>query len=259
MAVRLLSLYFFVISISISAQKVDFYPDNVFPANPNGGKEELAIFFKQRLVYPNIALKNEQEGQVSILFTINPNGQVSKKRIGENTKEDLVAFASQIFDEIVWTKNDATSGNAGQFNEVVFHFDVKKYQKLVKKRGYENLPYPEGEIDNSSAFYTINQVDVKPQISNGKNVNQFVSKNFKYPSIALQRNISGRVSVEFIIEPYGLISNLRIIESVPGGCDEETKRLVRKMKWTPGKKDGKWVRTLYRYDLNFVHPGNNVR
>ncbi|MEQ8909137.1 MAG: energy transducer TonB [Vicingaceae bacterium] len=251
--------FFLLISMNLIAQKVDFYPGNVFPAEPYGGKEELSLFVKQRMVYPKEAREQEIEGKVSVQFKVNAKGQVSEKIISKSAHEILTANAIELFDEIVWTKNEGTSAKAGNYNEVIFHYDLKKYKKAIRKRDYDELPYPKGEIDSSAQFYNINQVDEKPKIANAKSVNGFVSKNFKYPSLALQRNISGRVSVEFIIEPYGLISNLRIIKSVAGGCDEETKRLVREMEWTPGKKDGKYVRTLYRYDLNFMHPGGSVR
>ena len=108
-------------------------------------------------------------------------------------------------------------------------------------------------------YYTINQVDKAPEINDKSSINSFVQRNIKYPAIAYQRGISGRVTAEFIVEPYGKISNFSIVESLSGGCDEETKRLMRMIEWSPGMIDSTPVRTLYRYQLNFVHPGGIVR
>lgn len=230
-----------------------------FPSEPHGGAEGLKSFVKQELVYPQELLEKEVKGSVFITYLIDSEGKVSHKEVVDYGNEDFRNEAERIFDKILWEADEGRADRELGYEKIKFNFNPKKYQKLVKKRGYNTLPYAKTPIDSGYHYFTINQLDVGPKITNAKSVDAFVSSNFKYPSIALQMGLSGRVTIEFIIEAYGLISNLRIIEAVGGGCNDETIRLVEEMDWEPGIKDGKAVRTLYQYQLNFVHPGGTVR
>jgi TonB family protein len=229
------------------------------PSTPYGGKDELKEFVAQEVVYPPKAKEQEIEGDAFITYKIDAKGKVIYKEVVEKGDPLLKKEAARIFDKILWEADPQRFEKDLGFEKLKFSFDLKKYKKVVKKRGYDQLPFGDYEIDSSSSIYTINQVDEQPEITNASSVNGYVSQNFNYPSIALQRGISGRVTVEFVIEPYGLVSNLRVIEPVAGGCNDETERLIKAMKWKPGFKDNKAVRTLYKYQLNFVHPGGSMR
>jgi hypothetical protein len=244
---------------SVHAQKVHMFRTIYYPANPYGGEEELKEFVAQEVVYPTEAKNAEIEGDAFITYKVNSEGKVIFKEVVEEGNSLLKKEAERVFDKILWEKDPQRFDKDLGYEKLKFTFDLKKYKKAVKKRGYDALPYGDFEIDSSAETFTINQVDKKPEIKNSTSVNKYISQNFKYPSIALQRNISGRVTVEFVIEPYGIASNLRVVEAVAGGCNEETERLIKGMRWVPGFKDGKAVRTLYQYQLNFVHPGGTVR
>lgn len=256
--------YFFFFFLLISAgqakaQKVEFYPAKLFPAKPYGGMEELERLVKQVMVYPEEALKKEVEGKVFIRFKIDPKGKPQQLTVSSELDSSLEKEALRLFKQIEWLTAEEQSANIGELDEIQLEFDLKKYKRLVKKRGYEKLPYPNQVIDESLLSYSINELDKAPEIANATSINAFLAEHFNYPSIALQRGISGRVSMEFVVEPFGQATNIHILKSLPGGCDEEAKRLVRKMRWVSGVKDGKAVRCLYRYDLNFVNPGGEIR
>ena len=260
---RLIKIFSFILPFLLTqtawTQKIDLFRTIYFPANPNGGLEELEDFVKQALIYPQAALDKDIEGEVYITFKADYKGKVIYKAVSDTGNILLKQEAEQIFDRIVWEADKKRNTTALGYEKMKFHFDIKKYKRLCKKRGYSQLPYGNYEIDSSATYYTINQVDENPKVLNGKSINSFITKNFSYPPLAYQRNISGRVTIEFIIEPYGLISNVRLIEAVPGGCNEETVRLMEAIDWKPGVKDGKAVRTIFKYQLNFVHPGGTVR
>ena len=249
----------FLFAQSLEAQKINLFHTAYFPANPNGGIEELKAFIEQDIVYPDKALSQAIEGDVFITFKVNYKGKVVYKSVADTGHVLLRQEAERIFDRIIWEADEERNTNTLGYEKIKFQFDIKKYKRLCRKRGYESLPYGNYEIDSSASVFTINEVDEKPDVLNGESINSFISQNFKYPSLAYQQNISGRVSLEFIIEPYGLISNVRIIEAVPGGCNEETMRLMRAIDWKPGFKDEKAVRTRFQYQLNFRHPGGTVR
>jgi protein TonB len=81
---------------------------------------------------------------------------------------------------------------------------------------------------------------------------EYIAKNIKYPQIARESGIQGRVFISFVVEPDGSVSNVKVLRGIGGGCDEEAMRVVKSMpKWKPGKQRGKPVRVSYNLPVNF--------
>lgn len=80
----------------------------------------------------------------------------------------------------------------------------------------------------------------------------FLSTNIKYPPLARELGIQGKVYVNFVVETDGSITKLKLFRGIGGGCDEEALRVVRSMpKWTPGKQIGKAVRVEFTLPIHF--------
>ena len=81
---------------------------------------------------------------------------------------------------------------------------------------------------------------------------EYVGKNIKYPQIARETGIQGRVFIGFVVGPDGSVSNVKLLRGIGGGCDEEAMRVVKSMpKWKPGKQRGKAVRVSYQIPVFF--------
>jgi len=81
---------------------------------------------------------------------------------------------------------------------------------------------------------------------------KFIKENIKYPALADTNNVTGTVTVSFIIEKTGGISGVEVAKGIGSGCDEEAMRVVRKMpKWYAGSVAGKPVRVLYKITFKF--------
>lgn len=81
---------------------------------------------------------------------------------------------------------------------------------------------------------------------------KFLRDNIKYPQLARDNNITGRVYVTFVVEKDGSIANPRILKDIGGGCGQEAIRVVKSMpKWTPGKQRGKAVRVQFNLPVSF--------
>ena len=81
---------------------------------------------------------------------------------------------------------------------------------------------------------------------------KYVGSHIKYPQIARETGIQGRVFVGFVVEPDGSISNVKLLRGIGGGCDEEAMRVIKSLpKWKPGKQRGKAVRVSYMLPVNF--------
>lgn len=81
---------------------------------------------------------------------------------------------------------------------------------------------------------------------------KWLSENVKYPAIATENNIQGRVMVSFVVERDGSISNVKVVRGVDPSLDKEAVRLINNMpKWKPGMQTGKPVRARFNIPVTF--------
>lgn len=81
---------------------------------------------------------------------------------------------------------------------------------------------------------------------------KWLGENVKYPTIASENNIQGRVMVSFIVERDGSVSDVKILRGVDPSLDKEAMRLVSSMpKWKPGMQTGKPVRARFNIPVTF--------
>lgn len=80
----------------------------------------------------------------------------------------------------------------------------------------------------------------------------YIKANLRYPQEARDKNISGIVLLEVIVEPDGKVLFSRMLRDIGGGCGEEAIRLVKNMPlWIPGKQKGKEVRVQTPLTIEF--------
>ena len=80
----------------------------------------------------------------------------------------------------------------------------------------------------------------------------FLNHNVKYPSIAEENGIQGRVICKFVVERDGSITEVKVSKSVDPSLDKEAVRVLKSMpKWIPGMQDGKPVRVQYTVPVTF--------
>ena len=91
----------------------------------------------------------------------------------------------------------------------------------------------------------------RKQISQ-KNLLQFIYKHIKYPTIALENGIEGRVFVRFTVNKEGLIQDAQILKEPGGGLGKEVLRVIKMMpKWKPGKQGVHPVKVQYTLPVEF--------
>ena len=99
----------------------------------------------------------------------------------------------------------------------------------------------------------LEKAEVMPEYPGGEQaMMKFVADNVKYPQDAIDKEISGRVLVSFVVEKDGSIGDVKVVKGIGGGCDEEAVRVVNAMpKWKPGMDKGKPVRVSYMMPITF--------
>ena len=81
---------------------------------------------------------------------------------------------------------------------------------------------------------------------------KWLASNVRYPQMAQENGISGRVIVKLVVEKDGSVSDVTVIRGVDKDLDREAMRVVRAMpKWQPGKNNGQAVRCYYNLPVTF--------
>ena len=97
-------------------------------------------------------------------------------------------------------------------------------------------------------------VDEMPEFPGGmKALIHFLAQSVKYPPVAKQNNVQGKVFVQFVVDAKGQVTHAKVIRSVDEALDQEALRVVNNMPlWKPGKQAGKPVKVGFTVPINFV-------
>ena len=131
--------------------------------------------------------------------------------------------------------------------------DIEINAEMDQNEVVEEYVAPEIEEEEVVEQEIFQIVEEMPSFPGGEQkLLEYVAKNVKYPQIARESGIKGRVFISFVVEPDGSVSNVKVLRGIGGGCDEEAMRVVKSMpKWKPGKQRGKAVRVSYMLPVNF--------
>lgn len=82
---------------------------------------------------------------------------------------------------------------------------------------------------------------------------KYLSKNIRYPAVARENNVQGRVILTFVVERDGSLTDIKVVRGIGSGCDEEAVRVLKSSpKWKPGIQNGRPVRVQYSIPVNFA-------
>lgn len=116
----------------------------------------------------------------------------------------------------------------GKFNEDSDVIDLGTLKVVIKDKpvyGVEQMPqFPGGEEE----------------------LLRFIKDNLKYPAVEAQVGIEGRVTVRFVINRNGDVTDVTVIRGLDPSCDKEAVRVVKMMpRWIPGRQNGRNVPVYY--------------
>lgn len=97
------------------------------------------------------------------------------------------------------------------------------------------------------------RVEKMPEFPGGQEaLNRFLVRNIKYPLLAQENGIQGRVVCQFVVNSDGSIVDISVVRGVEESLDKEAIRVIKSMpKWTPGRQGGKSVRVKYTLPIRF--------
>jgi TonB family protein len=120
-----------------------------------------------------------------------------------------------------------------------------------------------GQTSDTTIYAVVDQVplfscgndieDIKERnLCSQKKMLEFIYTQIRYPKDARENLIEGTVIVRFVVEKDGSISNINVLRSVGGGCDEEVIRIIQSMpKWEAGLHKGEKVRVQFNLPVKF--------
>lgn len=124
--------------------------------------------------------------------------------------------------------------------------------KIETTESDEMVAVIEIEEESDEEFFMV--VENMPEFPGGDaGLMKYIQKNVKYPPIAKEYNITGKVYVSFIVDKSGSVTDVKIARGVDKSLDAEAVRVVKSLpKYKPGKQRGKAVRVMFTIPINFT-------
>ncbi|PIB27318.1 energy transducer TonB [Maribacter sp. 4G9] len=128
--------------------------------------------------------------------------------------------------------------------------EIIEVDDVVVEEEMDDVDVPFAVIEDVPVFPGCEKESDKRACFNSM-IQKHISKNFRYPEIAQEMGIQGRVSVMFVIQKDGSIGNIRM-RGPDKNLEAEAARIIGKLpKMTPGKQRGRAVRVPFSIPINF--------
>lgn len=182
--------------------------------------------------------------------------EVEPERVVERVKSSI-KFTAPVIKKDEEVKPDEelkTQDELMSTKTAIGSFDVKGNDdangEILKAKEVIAEPEPPKHEEENKVFDIVEQ---QPLFPGGPTaLMKYLSENTKYPVVAQENGVQGRVTVQFVVEKDGSISDVHVLRGVDPSLDKEAVRVVKSMpRWTPGKQNGITVRVNYRVPVLF--------
>lgn len=216
-------------------------------------------YVKTFIRYPELAQRNQIQGTAMVKFTI-AEGSLETVGIAAKLGGGCEAEAIRVL---------ASYPGYGRIKDGNYTLKIKyilsdtntpkKNESIAPLEGYTALndimvvAYSKSETDDQDKIYDFVAIDTQPSFEGGmQNFYEYLKKAVKYPAVAHQNNIQGKVFLSFIVEKNGALNDIQVERKLGGGTDEEAVRVLKASpRWIPGTQNGKPVRVKYNIPISF--------
>ena len=182
--------------------------------------------------------------------------EVEPERVVERVKSSI-KFTAPVIKKDEEVKPDEelkTQDELMSTKTAIGTFDVKGNDdangEILKDKEVIAEPEPPKHEEENKVFDIVEQQPLFP--GGPAALMKYLSENTKYPVVAQENGVQGRVTVQFVVEKDGSISDVHVLRGVDPSLDKEAVRVVKSMpRWTPGKQNGITVRVNYRVPVLF--------
>lgn len=191
----------------------------------------------------------EEQEEEEIVYEVQPEEQLvaeetvmnSEKFTAYEMEDDAPEQVTKTQDEVAQSDVAIGAIDYDQGSDEAEHV-LKVNEKVV-----DEVP---PAVEETKIFEVVEQMPSFP--GGDAALMQFLSKNIKYPVVAEENGIQGRVIATFVVERDGSITDVKVVKSVDPSLDKEAIRVLKSMpKWIPGKQNGSAVRVKYTVPVTF--------
>lgn len=228
----------------------------------------IAIIFA--VAYANLAIQNAMKQNVAVETDIELSKLAQKKEAKVERKEPVKVEVEQKVVEKVKSSVKFTAPEIKKDDEVKPEDEIKSQDDLAKTNTAIGTFDVKGNDEEAGEVLKAKEViaDEKPKEEETKVFDvveqmpefpggqaallKWISDNIKYPAIAEENGIQGRVVCTFVVERDGSVTDVLVARSIDPSLDKEAIRVLKKMpKWIPGKQNGSAVRVKYTVPVTF--------
>ena len=139
--------------------------------------------------------------------------------------------------------------------------DIIDAEALLQTNEYATIVAQESNINQEPGEPIFQVVENAPEFLGGQEgLMKFLSENTRYPVIAIDHGIQGRVIVRFVVTKTGKVSNVEVMRGVDPSLDREAVRVVEAMPaWKPGTQKGEAVNVYYTLPIVFKLPADTKK
>ena len=230
----------------------------VMPEFVDGGMQGCLKFLMDNTKYPEQAKRDKISGKVSVKFVIEKDGSIADPVVVRGVDPYLDEEALRVVNSMPKWKPGKQRGKEVRVSytvPVIFSLDGKGYQKAMSTakgntKSNATQAQSDSDFDENQLFQIVEEM---PEFPGGMGAClKFLMANTEYPEKAKAQKVEGKVSVKFVVEKDGSISNPQIIKGGNPLLNDEALRVVNSMpKWKPGKQRGKVVRVGYTVPIIF--------
>ncbi len=154
----------------------------------------------------------------------------------EVTDKDQMKSQDEIQDTKIQISVASVQGNSDKGVDIA---ELREHKVIVEEKQVEEKP-----------FVTVEQM---PTFPGGEvEMQKFIRDNLRYPVVAQEAGIQGRVTLRFVVSKTGAIENVTVVRGIDPSCDKEAVRVVQSMpKWIPGKQNGLNVPVYFNLPIQF--------
>jgi periplasmic protein TonB len=224
------------------------------PSRPLSEANLIKSFISSHMVYPSDEYEQRKQGTVALSFAVLSDGSIHDIKITRSVSESLDNEAIRLVRKIIWQPARLNGMPIEELHEYFVKFDVRHYDKVRKKMQEKPDCWHSLKADTSAYLYPISSIETLPEplIPGGqKKITAYLREHLRYPDAAFRLNLSGTVTLGFVAEPDGTLTNIHVIKAVGGGCEQEAIRIIRDICWKPASINGIDVRSKHTFDIQF--------
>ncbi|MBD1365632.1 TonB family protein [Mucilaginibacter sp. ZT4R22] len=218
-----------------------------------GDEDAFDRYLAKTIRYPKAARDNNVQGRVILTFVIEKDGSVSDIKV-------LRGIGSGCDEEAVRAIKASPKWIAGRQNgkKVRTQFSVPVNFALESKAASVKVGQTDLSTGLTEAIFT--EVEQQPGFPGGNQAcATYLRTNIKYPAEARKNKIQGRVITSFVVMKDGSIGDVKVLNGIGYGADEEAVRVIKNMpKWYPGMQNGRPVNVKYTLPIAFTLDGKQL-